>query len=279
MARERTEETHTQTLHTTPTEQKKNKSHDRPVETKVVLWERLTVDKQMFCQWSKLAEKKSGDSLIGMPTDKVETQRIRLPIECIFERHSTERKYKNLWAFFLSFCSLLWVFRLCLCDSAANFTQLKGRNGFLFAHVQVTITANLTLCGAFKWLNQMLLTEQNTRHLNLTEDIEKNEEDTHTKNASKITILSEHAERMMHENEEVNSNSKYWHIWLFEHVRHIKSELEMNGMKGNKQRDTRIYQKIHMFWKYGQKSKRLFNKLVRRMHLNWGRNRKIVCST
>lgn len=42
----------------------------------------------------------------------------------------------------------------------------------------------------------------------------------------------------------------------------------MNGMKGNKQRDTRIYQKIHMFWKYGQKSKRLFNKLVRRMHLN-----------
>lgn len=55
----------------------------------------------------------------------------------------------------------------------------------------------------------MLLTEQNTRHLNLTEDIEKNEEDTHTKNASKITILSEHAERMMHENEEVNSNSKY----------------------------------------------------------------------
>lgn len=108
MARERTEETHTQTLHTTPTEQKKNKSHDRPVETKVVLWERLTVDKQMFCQWSKLAEKKSGDSLIGMPTDKVETQRIRLPIECIFERHSTERKYKNLWAFFslVSFASL-----------------------------------------------------------------------------------------------------------------------------------------------------------------------------
>lgn len=110
MARERTEETHTQTLHTTPTEQKKNKSHDRPVETKVVLWERLTVDKQMFCQWSKLAEKKSGDSLIGMPTDKVETQRIRLPIECIFERHSTERKYKNLWAFLTRFVRFFGCF-------------------------------------------------------------------------------------------------------------------------------------------------------------------------